>query len=197
MLYIFIIYKKNMAKKTTNTKSSTKKVNKVKEESKVVATTSELIIENNDNESECTTKTELLLLDDVDKCVEVAEPLINDFGVKEDVTGKLTLFNEDFLNSINEETNTITMPCDERILKSGDKDSEMYKTNIIVDMNIKELVVYKEAIDKLISHHTNLCEMNRGFDDKVYSESLSILNKLHGYLSRVNNAIKNKIFSLE
>lgn len=186
-----------MAKKTTNTKSTTKKVNKVKEESKVVATTSELIIENNNMVPECTTKTELLV-DNVDKCAEAAEPLINDIEVKEvEVTGELTRLNEGFLNSINEEPITITRFCNEPILKLGDKVGEMYKTNIIVDMNIKELVVYKEAIDKLISHHTNLCEMNRGFDDKVYSESLSILNKLHGYLSRVNNAIKNKIFSLE
>ena len=181
-----------MAKKTTNTKGNTKKVNKIKEDSKTIAVTSELIGE----EVECITNTELLV-DDVDKYVESAEPLIVDFEDKKEIIGELALLNEDFLNSLNEETKTITMSCDEVILKSGDKAGEMYKTNIIVDMNIKELMVYKEAIDKLISHHTNLCEMNRGFDDKVYSESLSILNKLHGYLSKVNNAIKNKIFSLE
>lgn len=182
-----------MAKKTTNTKGNTKKVNKIKEDAKTIAVTSELIGE----EGECTINTEPLLVDDVDKCIVNTEPLIIDFGDNKEMIGELALLSENFLNSINGETKTITMSYDEPILKSEDNVSEMYKTNIINDMNIKELVVYKGAIDKLITHHSNLCEMNRGFDDNIYNESLSILNKLHGYLSKVNNAIKNKIFSLE
>ena len=55
----------------------------------------------------------------------------------------------------------------------------------------------QEAIDKQINHYTNLCEMNRGYDDRIYYESLGVLNKLQSYSTRINNSIKNKIFSLE
>lgn len=67
----------------------------------------------------------------------------------------------------------------------------------IADMDIKELVVYKDAIDKLTTHYSNLCEMNKGFDEAIYNESLVVLKKLHSYSKKVNDTIKNKIFSLE
>lgn len=67
----------------------------------------------------------------------------------------------------------------------------------IVDMDIKELAVYKDAIDKLTIHYSNLCEMNKGFDEVIYNESLDVLKKLHSYSKKVNDTIKNKIFSLE
>lgn len=94
--------------------------------------------------------------------------------------------------------------CASNLTENIDKETS-YKLEIIntpqktkiVDMDIKELVVYKDAIDKLTTHYSNLCEMNKGFDEVIYNESLVVLKKLHSYSKKVNDTIKNKIFSLE
>lgn len=93
-----------------------------------------------------------------------------------------------------------TSDLTENIVKEASYKLEIINTpqkTKIVDMDIKELVVYKDAIDKLTTHYSNLCEMNKGFDEVIYNESLGVLKKLHSYSKKVNDTIKNKIFSLE
>lgn len=180
-----------MAKKTTNTKSGTKKVNKINEETKTKAVTSELI----GSEPECVAATPIFIEEETSDNVKA---IIHDIKEKEEVLNFVSCepLSEN-ITTIDTNADSICMPHEWSSLKNNSDGKNMYETNNIDEMNIKELVVYKDAIDKLITHHSNLCEMNRGFDDKIYNESLTILNRLHGYLSRVNNTIKNKIFSLE
>ena len=201
-----------MAKKTTSTKTSTKKTTKVKKNEETVTKTSELILNNNEKEPECIANTDLPIIGEGEE-VAVSIPFIdneivvNDIvesisdGIKDDEKGIVVNFVrcenicdlENNITSIDTTANTITIDGKWESLK----EKSMYETNIISEMNIKELNTYKEAIDKQINHYTNLCEMNRGYDDKVYYESLGVLNKLQSYSTRINNSIKNKIFSLE
>jgi hypothetical protein len=205
-----------MAKKTTNTKTSTKKTSKVKNTADTKAETSELILNNNEKEPECVANTDLPIIGEGED-VAVSAPFIeneivaNDIveyisdGIKDDEIGVVVNFVscenisdlENNITSKDTTASTITIDREWELLKDDDKTKKMYETNIIHEMNIKELNTYKEAIDKLISNYTNLCEMNRGYDDKIYFESLGILNKLQSYSTRINDTIKNKIFSLE
>lgn len=104
---------------------------------------------------------------------------------------------DDNISTLNTMVDATYSPCDEKELLLKEEPKKMYETVIIDEMNIKELMAYKDAIDKLIIYHTNICQMNRGFDDKIYNESHSLLNEFRGFLSKINKAIKNKIFSLK
>ena len=186
-----------MAKKTTNTKSSTKKTNKTKNEVDVIAKTSELIIENGEVEPVCVASIEPPVLDD-NTCIASIDTINNEDKNNSTKSSNLSLMNKDLVYLVDKVNETITLPCDGSILHdSNGGQNKIYETNIINDMNIKELMVYKDAIEKLITYHTNLCEMNRGYNVNIYSESASTLNKLQSFFSKINDAIKNKIFSLE
>lgn len=205
-----------MVKKTTNTKTSTKKTSKVKKTAETKAETSELILNNNEKEPECVANTDLPIIGEGED-VAVSAPFIeneivaNDIvesisdAIKDDEIGVVVNFVscenisdlENNITSKDTTASTITIDREWELLRDDVSIKRMYETNIISEMNIKELNTYKEAIDKLINNYTNLCEMNRGYDDKIYFESLGILNKLQSYSTRINNTIKNKIFSLE
>ena len=201
-----------MAKKSTSTKTSTKKTTKVKKNEETTTKTCEIILNNNGKEPDCIVNADLPIIGEGEEMV-ASIPFIDDEvavnvdiksisdGIKDDEIGCVVNFVscenicdlENDTTPIDTTANTITSDCKCELLK----EKSMYETNIISEMNIKELNTYKEAIDKQINHYTNLCEMNRGYDDRIYYESLGVLNKLQSYSTRINNSIKNKIFSLE
>lgn len=156
-----------MAKKTINSKKSTKRDNK---ETKINAKTSELILENGEKEP---------------KCIESSVPFISS---KEECVAST-----DFPIFTEEEhmlSNNVGVLIEEECVN-------LENSNTFENMSMDLLMKYKDAVVSLIKDNQHLAEINKCYDYKIYNDAVSKINKLNRYLHAINIVIENNIFDIE
>lgn len=168
-----------MAKKTINSKKSTKRDNK---ETKIIAKTSELILENGEKEPECI-ESSIPFISGKEECVATTDfPIFTE--EEHMLSNNVGVFVEEECANVDFITNSIDIPV-------------LENSNTFENMSMDLLLKYKDAVVSLIKDNQHLAEINKGYDYKIYSDAVSKINKLNRYLHTINNVIEKNIFNIE